>query len=134
AYCAGFGLTRRRPDEPQMKRGRAQRTRPQLRVELGRDEVWMAGQLQDLHASSIVGTTDEPQARVFELRDVRRVDLISVTVPFVDRRRGVQLRSARLGIQLDRMGPESHRRSHDLDRVLPGEQATDGRAGFANEF
>src|SRR5207245_10986774 len=117
-----------------MNRGRTQRTRPRLGVELGCNEVRMAGQLQDLHASSIVGTTYEPQARVFELPDVRRVDLISVAVPFVDRRGGVQLRSARLRIQLDRMGTESHRRSHDLDRVLPGEQATDGRAGFANEF
>jgi len=94
----------------------------------------MAGQLQDLHASSIVGTTYEPQARVFELPDVRRVDLISVAVPFVDRRGGVQLRSARLGIQLDRMGPESHRRPHALDRVLLREQVNDGMRGFRIEF
>src|SRR5438876_10393269 len=94
----------------------------------------MAAQLQDLRASSIVGTNYEPQARVFELPDVRRVDLISVAVPFVDRRGGVQLRSARLRIQLDRMGTESHRRPHALDLVLLREQVNDGMRGFRIEF
>src|SRR2546422_8816409 len=133
-HFKGCGLTRRRSDEAEMNRGRAQRTRPQLGVELGCDEVGMAGQLQDLHAPSIVGTTDEPQARVFELRDVCRVDFISVTVPFVDRRGGVQLCRAGLRIQLDRMGPESHRRPHALDRMLLREQVDDRVRSLRIEF
>src|SRR2546428_130917 len=98
-----------------MERGRPQRTRTQLGVELRCDEVRMALQLQDLHPASVVGSTDISEARGLELRDVGRVDLVPVPVPLVDRGGAVQLRGRRVRIDIDLVGTEAHRRAHEID-------------------
>src|SRR5207244_10680691 len=87
-------------NESEMDRGRPQRTRTQLGVELRCDEVSMAFQLEDLHPSSVVGSTDVSEARVLELRDVRRADLVPAPVSLVDRGGAVQLGGLRVRIEI----------------------------------
>src|SRR5205823_9861678 len=65
-------------NEPEVNRRRPQRTGAQFGMELGRNEVRVSLQLQHLHASTVVRAPDEPEARILEFRDVRRIDLVEI--------------------------------------------------------
>src|SRR5439155_12885210 len=70
------GSARGRANEPEVDRGRPQRTGAQLRMELRGDEVRMPFQFQDFHPPPVVRPADVSQARILELGDVPGVDLV----------------------------------------------------------
>src|SRR2546421_687472 len=71
---------------------------------------------------------------LLQLGNVPGVDLVSVSVPFVDRRGPVELGGRGLRVQLDRMCPEAHRRPLSLDRMLFWQQVDDRVRGLRIEF
>src|SRR5439155_27004504 len=112
------GSARGRANAPEVDRGRPQRTGAQLRMELRGDEVRMPFQFQDFHAPPVVRAAYVSQARILQLGDIPGVDLVSVSVPFVDCRGPVKLGGRGLRVQVDRMCPEAHRRPLSLHRML----------------
>src|SRR2546428_11278374 len=95
-------------------------------MELRGDEVRVAFQLEDLHPPSPVRSADVSKARIFEFRDVRRVDLVPMPVSLENRRGPVQFCRLRVRIYVDLVRPEAHRRAHPLDTPLLREQVDDG--------
>src|SRR5439155_16448612 len=93
------GSARGLANEPEVDRGRPQRTGAQLRMELRGDEVRMPFQFQDFHPPPVVRPAEVSQARILQLGDIPGVDLVSVSVPFVDRRGPVELGGRGLRVQ-----------------------------------
>src|SRR2546425_7458707 len=109
-----------------MDRGRPQRPGPELRMELGGDEVRVAFQFEDFHPPSPVRSADVSKARIFEFRDVHRVDFVPMPVSLENRRGPVQFCGLRVWIHVDLVGPEAHRRALSLHAPLLREQIDDG--------
>src|SRR3989441_1313753 len=95
-------------------------------MELRGDEVRVAFQLEDFHPPSSVRSADVSKARIFEFRDVRRVDLVPMPVSLENRLGPVQFRGLRVRVHVDLVGPEAHRRAHSFQATLLREQVDDG--------
>src|SRR2546428_13916562 len=95
-------------------------------MELGSDEVRVAFQLEDFHPPSPVRPANVSKARIFEFRDVRRIDLVPMPVSLENRLGPVQFCRLRVRIYVDLVGPEAHRRAHPLHTPLLREQVDDG--------
>src|SRR5439155_1407080 len=83
-------------------------------------------QFEDFHPPSPVRSADVSKARIFEFRDVRRVDLVPMPVSLENRRGPVQFCGLRVRVHVDLVGPEAHRRAHPLHAPLLREQVDDG--------
>src|SRR5205823_2133712 len=96
-------------DEVAEERRRPGRPRLELRMELAGDEPGMVGELDDLDESSGLEGPGHDETCVNECRPVVVVDLVAMTVSFVDDRLAVGVMCARFLDNLDRLGTESHR-------------------------
>ena len=76
------------------ERVRSERTRQKLGMELRTNEerVFLFGKLCDLHENAVRRGAREDDARLSELLDIFRIDLVAMTVTFDDRRLSVRFR------------------------------------------
>src|SRR6185369_1631583 len=90
-------------DEAHEQRMRLKWFRLELGVELAAEEVWVVGNLHDLHVSSIRSGSGDPQAGAGEQRFIFAVELIAMAVTLANL--GLAIRRLRRGLRLEFAGP-----------------------------